>query len=161
MTKKLSQSAITTIDTGALHISPIVDLELQYLYEIGRIAAGPEVILPALSKEVGLQISLTSFTEIVVEARTIEWTRDPSNRLITAEVRADQEGIQNLVVDDKEECRNCQWKYWCAGGCPLETYRMTSRYDVKSPRCHIYKALYPQVLRLEGLRLLKYADETE
>ena len=78
-----------------------------------------------------------------------------------AELRADQEGIQNLVVDDKEECRDCQWKYWCAGGCPLETYRMTGRYDVKSPHCRIYKALYPEGLRLEGLRLLKYADETE
>lgn len=78
-----------------------------------------------------------------------------------AAVRADQEGIQNLVVDEKEECRECQWKYWCAGGCPLETYRATGRYHVKSPHCAIYKALYPEVLRLEGLRLLKYADETE
>jgi uncharacterized protein len=76
-----------------------------------------------------------------------------------AEVQVDREGIQNLVVDDKEECRECQWKYWCAGGCPLETYRAAGRYDVKSPHCRIYKALYPEVLRLEGLRLLKYAGE--
>ncbi len=72
-------------------------------------------------------------------------------------VRAAQHGIQNLTVDEKAGCQDCQWKYWCAGGCPLETYRATGRYDVKSPHCAIYKALYPQVLRLEGLRLLKYA----
>ncbi len=74
-------------------------------------------------------------------------------------VRAAQDGIRNLTVDEKEGCQECQWKYWCAGGCPLETYRMTGRYDVKSPHCNIYKALYPEVLRLEGLRLLKYAEE--
>jgi uncharacterized protein len=68
-------------------------------------------------------------------------------------------GVRNLKVDEKVECRDCQWRYWCAGGCPLMAYRATGRYDVKSPNCNIYKALYPEVLRLEGLRLLKYADE--
>ena len=73
-------------------------------------------------------------------------------------VRAAQHGIQNLTVDEKEGCQECQWKYWCAGGCPLETYRQTGRYDLRSPHCAIYKALYPEALRLEGLRLLKYAE---
>ncbi|MBN2003332.1 MAG: radical SAM protein [Anaerolineae bacterium] len=68
-------------------------------------------------------------------------------------------GLQNLKVDDKAECQDCEWRYWCGGGCPLETYRVTGRYDVKSPNCAIYKALYPEVVRLEGLRLLKYADD--
>ncbi len=71
-------------------------------------------------------------------------------------IRADQIGIQNKSVEEKESCRDCEWKYWCAGGCPLATRRATGRYDVKSPNCNIYKALYPEVLRLEGLRLLKY-----
>jgi uncharacterized protein len=72
-------------------------------------------------------------------------------------IRADTIGIQNLSVDNKEGCRSCEWKYWCAGGCPALTYRATGRYDVKSPNCRIYKALYPEVLRLEGLRLLNLA----
>jgi uncharacterized protein len=33
---------------------------------------------------------------------------------------------------------------------------VTGRSDVKSPYCNVYKALYPEVLRLEGLRLLKW-----
>ena len=69
-------------------------------------------------------------------------------------VRADQMGIQNLPVDEKEGCRDCQWRYWCAGGCPLVTYQATGRYDSRSPNCNIYKVLFPAVLRLEGLRLL-------
>ncbi len=74
-------------------------------------------------------------------------------------IRADQLGVQNISVDEKEGCRDCQWKYWCAGGCPLETYRATGRYDVQSPNCNIYKAIFPEVLRLEGLRLLQQAGE--
>ena len=78
-----------------------------------------------------------------------------------AVIRADQIGIQNISVEEKEGCKTCEWKYWCAGGCPLTTYRATGRYDVKSPNCNIYKALFPEALRLEGLRLLKYQDDPE
>jgi len=73
-------------------------------------------------------------------------------------IQLDQIGIQNVSVDEKEGCRECTWKYWCAGGCPALTYRVTGRYDIKSPNCRIYKALFPEVLRLEGLRLLKYSE---
>lgn len=76
-----------------------------------------------------------------------------------AVIRADQIGIQNISVEEKEGCKACEWKYWCTGGCPLATYRATGRYDVRSPNCNIYKALYPEALRLEGLRLLKYQDD--
>jgi uncharacterized protein len=65
-------------------------------------------------------------------------------------------GVQNISVEEKEGCRSCQWQYWCAGGCPLTTWDATGRYDQPSPNCAIYQALYPEVLRLEGLRVLKY-----
>jgi uncharacterized protein len=72
-------------------------------------------------------------------------------------VRRDTTTALNLLVDEKEGCRDCTWRYWCSGGCSVATFRATGRYDVKSPNCNIYKAIYPQALRLEGLRLLKYA----
>jgi uncharacterized protein len=78
-----------------------------------------------------------------------------------AVIRTDLLGIQNISVEEKEGCKTCEWKNWCAGGCPLETHRVTGRYNVKSPNCNIYKALFPEALRLEGLRLLKYADDPE
>ena len=65
-------------------------------------------------------------------------------------------GFQNVPVDEKEGCRDCAWRYWCAGGCPLLAYRTAGRSDAPSPYCAVYKALYPDVLRLEGLRLLKW-----
>ncbi len=88
----------------------------------------------------------------------MQMDRPVTNMLVKdplAEIRTDICGIQNITVDEKEGCLDCQWRYWCAGGCPLESYRMTGRYDVKSPHCGIYKALYPEIVRLEGLRLLK------
>jgi uncharacterized protein len=63
--------------------------------------------------------------------------------------------IHNLPVDQKEGCRACSFRYRCTGGCPLETLRATGRWDVQSPSCNIYQALWPAALRLEGLRLLK------
>ena len=63
--------------------------------------------------------------------------------------------ILNLAVDEKEGCRDCAFRHQCAGGCPLETFRATGRWDVRSPNCNLYRALLPRVWRLEGLRLMK------
>lgn len=63
--------------------------------------------------------------------------------------------IPHLSVDEKTGCQSCVWRYYCAGGCPLETYRTTGRFDVKSPHCKIYTTLFPYLLRLQGLYLLK------
>ncbi len=62
--------------------------------------------------------------------------------------------IQNLSVQEKLGCQSCTYRYRCTGGCPVETFRVTGRWDVKSPNCGVYQALYPELLRLEGLRLL-------
>ena len=72
-------------------------------------------------------------------------------------VQHDKAFVQNLAVEEKEGCRDCSWRYWCSGGCPVATFRATGRYDIKSPNCNIYKAIYPAALRLEAMRLLKYA----
>ena len=72
-------------------------------------------------------------------------------------VQRDQSTALNLAVEEKAGCRDCTWRYWCSGGCTVATFRATGRYDIKSPNCNIYKAIYPPALRLEGLRLLKYA----
>jgi uncharacterized protein len=74
-------------------------------------------------------------------------------------VQASSDGIHNLKVDEKTECKECKWRHWCTGGCPIMAYRKTGRYDTKSPNCEIYKCLFPEVIRMEGLRLLNYVDE--
>jgi uncharacterized protein len=73
-----------------------------------------------------------------------------------AEINQHGGGVQAIAVDDKEGCRTCTWRYWCRGGCPTLTYRLTGRNDIRSPNCRIYQAIFPHVLHLEALRLLKY-----
>jgi uncharacterized protein len=63
--------------------------------------------------------------------------------------------IQNLPVDDKEGCKSCTYRYKCSGGCSLETYRATGRWDIHSPHCNLYRSLLPAALQLEGKRLMK------
>lgn len=71
-------------------------------------------------------------------------------------VQEDRTGVQNISVEQKPGCSSCKWRYWCTGGCPLAAYRETGLYNAKSPYCSIYQALIPEVIRLEGLRLLKH-----
>lgn len=78
-----------------------------------------------------------------------------SDPLLT--IRQNTMGVLNLSVDERQECSGCEWRYWCSGGCPVATNHATGRFDVKSPYCSVYKAIYPAALRLEGLRILQYA----
>ncbi|MEI7643751.1 MAG: radical SAM protein [Chloroflexales bacterium] len=71
-------------------------------------------------------------------------------------IRLDQAGVRNLAVEEKAGCRSCDWRYWCAGGCAVATHRATGSYDARSPNCAIYQSLCPDVIRLEGLRLLHW-----
>lgn len=74
-------------------------------------------------------------------------------------VRAARTGVINLSVDEKQGCKSCEWRYWCTGGCAHETFRVTGRYDLQSPHCRIYKALYEDAVMLEGRRLLFHAAQ--
>jgi uncharacterized protein len=65
-------------------------------------------------------------------------------------IRENRQGVTAVPVEEKAGCRDCEWRYWCSGGCPQLTYRVTGRSDVKS--------LFPEALRLEALRLLKYTQ---
>ena len=66
-----------------------------------------------------------------------------------------------MAVEDKGECRHCLWRYACAGGCPLVAFWATGQFDRRSPYCSMYRALYPEAIRLEALRLMKNAAASE
>lgn len=68
-----------------LRISPMVRLELQYLFEIGRVGQPPLPVLDALGAALGLTVCKAAFPAIVREAESQLWTRDPFDRLIVAQ----------------------------------------------------------------------------
>jgi uncharacterized protein len=77
--------------------------------------------------------------------------RDP-----LGDVHGDRTGLQNPPVDQKRQCQRCRWRYYCAGGCPLLARRVFGSYAAQSPYCRAYRSLLPEVIALEGLRLLKW-----
>lgn len=68
-----------------LLISPIVILELQYLYEIGRVAEPGAVVFQDLAARIGLQVCRLPFESVILEALQLPWTRDPFDRIIVAQ----------------------------------------------------------------------------
>lgn len=72
-------------ETDDLRISPMVRLELQYLYEIDRVAEPALPVVDAMEATLGVTICKASFPAIIREAEQQHWTRDPFDRLIVAQ----------------------------------------------------------------------------
>lgn len=72
-------------DASEIRISPMVRLELQYLYEIGRVSEPALPVLDALESALGLAVCNAPFSLVVREAEKLHWTRDPFDRLIVAQ----------------------------------------------------------------------------
>ena len=87
----------------------MVRLELQYLYEIGRITVTPERLIKDLNKSLGLKVSQMEAQEVFDHAIGYEWTRDVFDRLITAE--ADAMGSL-LVTKDSNILANYEKAIW-------------------------------------------------
>lgn len=73
----------------------------------------------------------------------------------------DKEGISKFTVDDIETCKNCQWKYVCAAGCPLVHYFKTGEFLRKSPYCKVFKAMIPKLIQLLALHTLKFGTKIQ
>jgi uncharacterized protein len=86
---------------------------------------------------------------------------DINNSDPLAVIRSSEFGVQNLPVDKKENCHYCTWRYFCGGGCPLEAKRIQGDYSASSLHCQVYKQFFSNLLRLEGLRMLKYSSDNE
>lgn len=84
LTEKLSESARELINEHDLYISPMVRLELQYLFEIQRVTEGAQAVVNDLSTRIGLQVCSKPFNDVVAQSLTASWTRDPFDRLIVA-----------------------------------------------------------------------------
>lgn len=68
-----------------IRISPMVRLELEYLFEIGRVTQPPIHVLDALEPALGLTVCKAPFPAVAREAERQDWTRDPFDRLIVAQ----------------------------------------------------------------------------
>jgi PIN domain nuclease of toxin-antitoxin system len=81
---KFDRSIRDLMSEHNIAISPVVRLELQFLYEIHRIAVDANTIVSDLANRIGLTIDDKNFNATINRALDIPWTRDPFDRLIVA-----------------------------------------------------------------------------
>lgn len=98
LTEKLSPLAKSLINSNDLAYSPIVRLELKYLLEIEIITGSPEAILTTLEASIGLCSCTKNFDQVVCQSLTLEWTKEPFDRLITA-----QSALTNSLLLTKDQ----------------------------------------------------------
>ena len=108
-TNRFSDKALKAIETEDLFVSPAVILELQYLREIERLTADSSLIIETLSASIGLEVADTPFREVVMEALTATWTRDPFDRLIASQARAEK---QKLLTKDETILKHYSAAFW-------------------------------------------------
>ncbi len=83
--ERFTKKGRAAIDTQQLVVSPIVQLELTHLHEIGRLTVGGADILGDLASRIGLSTSDQSMLSVVQAAAGLTWTQDPFDRLIVAD----------------------------------------------------------------------------
>ncbi len=96
--KLLSPKAKKAIEDNDIFISPIVSLELEYLFEIGRIKNDSKTIVTYLQEKIGLKTDKGGFKGIIDEALNEKWTRDPFDRIIVAHSK-----YRNAYLVSKDE----------------------------------------------------------
>lgn len=82
--EKFTQRGLNLVEKEELLISPMVELEMEYLFEIGKIRERSSAIMDYLRARIGLKVSDAVFSEVIQAASTMKWTRDPFDRVITA-----------------------------------------------------------------------------
>jgi PIN domain nuclease of toxin-antitoxin system len=110
LVEKLSSPARQAIEDSTLLFSPMVELELQYLHEIGRLTVPPDTLINALTEEIGLGRTEIPLHPIIVIAKTLTWTRDVFDRLIVATAMATQEA--RLITRDANIRQHSAVAFW-------------------------------------------------
>jgi PIN domain nuclease of toxin-antitoxin system len=98
--EKLSPAAADAIRSSDLVVSPMVLLELQYLYEIKRVLKEPLALLNDIDTQIGLKVRDASFTAALHTALFETWTHDPFDRVIVGHARTD--GHAPLITSDSK-----------------------------------------------------------
>ncbi len=88
------------METAQLLISPMVLIEFEYLYEVNRILLPARDLSLKLEYELGVRICDLDFPSIANVVLNEKWTRDPFDRIIVAQAKAN--GFSPLISADKE-----------------------------------------------------------
>ena len=105
----LSVRANRLIRNADLRVSPVVLLELSLLQEIGRLNIGPEQWLAMLKRDFDVTLCALPLQRVINESYSLQWTRDPFDRLIVAQAIA---GAGKLITRDRRVLANFSGAVW-------------------------------------------------
>lgn len=83
-TEVFGPASADLLERAALFVSPVVRLELAFLFELGRIKVGADDVLGDLVAACGVVVSDDPIQAVVGHAMVLSWTRDPFDRLLVA-----------------------------------------------------------------------------
>ena len=107
---RIGRDAAQLIQRAELLVSPMVLVELEYLYEIGRLTLPGKDILRKLEHELGLRLCELSFADVARAALEEKWTRDAFDRIIVAQTRLN--GLAPLISSDEEIAKHYPRTVW-------------------------------------------------
>ena len=109
-TRSLGRDASRLIEKAELLISPIVLLELELLFEISRIKLPSRDMHRKIEAELGVRLCSLPFAENACAALDEKWTRDPFDRLIVANAKAN--GFAPLISADEKIAQHYPRTVW-------------------------------------------------
>jgi len=95
---RISASVQERMNREQLAISPFVQLELAYLYEIGRVKSPAQAVMDELGARLELIVADVAAAAVCNAALSLTWTRDPFDRLLAA--HAVVTGLPLVTKDD-------------------------------------------------------------
>lgn len=104
-----SEPAQRALQNEELVISPIVLLELQYLYEAKKIRKKAEAIVADLQKTIGIRMTHPDAEAVIRAALPLSWTRDPFDRMIVAHAQSQK---APLLTKDRVILRHYARAMW-------------------------------------------------
>jgi PIN domain nuclease of toxin-antitoxin system len=107
--EKLSAPARKAIEEEDLFVSPAAVLEIELLHEIGRLKPTASKLIGVLEQDLGLRVCELPFRTVVQHALKENWGRDPFDRLIVANAKANE---ATLVTRDEKIRRNYARAIW-------------------------------------------------
>ena len=107
---RIGRNAAQLIRRADLLCSPIVLIELEYLFEIGRVALPSKDILNKLEHELELRVCELPFVEVAKAVTHEKWTRDVFDRTIVAQARLN--GLAPLISADEQIVKHYPRTIW-------------------------------------------------
>lgn len=98
--ERITLKAQSSLQNARLLISPMVILELEYLFECKRTIVPASDIELKLRHELHVEICKSDFPSIMNTAVHEKWTRDPFDRIIVAHAKSN--GFATLISADEE-----------------------------------------------------------